>query len=88
MLSQVGADGDEHPIAYFSHKLLPQEGHYSPIEKECLAIKLRVHALCVYLLGRQFIIQTGHRSPEWLNKLKENNTRLTRWSLALKHYNF
>ena len=88
MLSQGDDKGEEHPIAYFSRKLLPREECYSTVEKECLAIKLAVYAFRVYLLGRQFVIQTDHRSLEWLDRLKENNNRLCRWSLALQPFNF
>ena len=88
VLSQKDKNGEEHPVGYFSKKLLPREERYSTIEKECLAIKLGVQAFRVYLLWRQFTIQTDHRSLEWLNRLKENNSRLTRWSLALQPYNF
>ena len=42
----------------------------------------------MYLVGRHFIIQTDHLSLKWLNSLKENNSRLTRWSLALQPYSF
>ncbi|XP_044158302.1 uncharacterized protein LOC122944138 [Bufo gargarizans] len=38
VLSQVGADGGEHPVAYISRKLLPREVSYATIEKECLAV--------------------------------------------------
>ena len=76
VLSQLGADGHEHPVDYYSKKLLPREQHYSTIEKECLAIKLAVDAFRVYLLGRRFVIQTDHQSIEWLEKLKESNARL------------
>ena len=75
-------------VAYFSRKLLPREEKFSTIEKECLAIKLACQAFCVYILGREFTIQTDHRALEWLNKLKENNARLTRWSLALQPFQF
>ena len=78
VLSQLGADGHEHPVGYNSKKLLPREQHYSTNEKECLAIKLAVEAFRVYLLGRRFVIQTDHRSLEWLEKLKESNARLCR----------
>ena len=54
------------------------------MEKELLAIKLATNAFKVYLLGRKFTIVTDHRSLEWLDRLKENNARLTRWSLALQ----
>ena len=88
VLSQQDEDGRDRPIAYFSRKLLPWETRYSTVEKECLAIKLGVEAFSVYLIGRKFIIQTDHRSLVWLNKLKEKNARLTRWSLALQAYTF
>lgn len=34
------------------------------------------------------MIQTDHRLLKWLNRLKENNSRLTRWDLALQPYTF
>ncbi|ETW92417.1 MAG: hypothetical protein ETSY2_53480 [Candidatus Entotheonella gemina] len=68
--------------------MLPRKARYSTIEKECLAIKAATHAFRVYLLGRRFVIQTDHRALEWLNRLKDNNARLTRWSLALQPYQF
>ena len=58
------------------------------MEKECLAIILGIQTFRVYLLGRPFVIQTDHRSLEWLDRLKENNGRLTRWSLALQPYQY
>ena len=88
VLSQRDDDGYDHPISYFSRKLLPREQRYSTVEKECLAIKLGVQAFKVYLLGRKFTIQTDHRSLVWLDRLKEGNSRLTRWSLALQPYDF
>ena len=88
VLSQFDDEGTDHPIAYFSRKLLPREQRYSTVEKECLAIKLGTQAFRVYLLGRQFTIQTDHRALQWLDRLKETNGRLTRWSLALQPFQF
>ena len=89
LLSQVDDTGADHPVAYFSRKLLLREQKYSTIEKECLAIKLATQAFRVYLLlGKLFIVQTDHRALEWLDRLKENNAKLSRWSIALQPFKF
>ena len=88
MLSQVGESGEDKPVAYFSKKLLTREENYSTVEKECLAIKLATQAVRVYLLGRPFVVQTDHRALEWLDRVKENNSRLSRWSLAMQPFQF
>ena len=73
VLSQLDDQGTDHPVAYFSLKLLLREQKYSTIEKDCLAIKLGTQAVRVYLLGKPFVIQNDHRASEWLDRLKENN---------------
>ena len=88
VLSQVDKHNIEHPVGYYSRKLLDREVKYSTVEKECLAIKIGVQAFRVYLLGKPFEIQTDHQALTWLDRLKENNSRLTRWSLSLQPYNF
>ena len=88
VLIQYDDDGTEHPVAFYSRKLLPREERYSTVEKECLAIKLATQAFRVYLLDRPFIIQNDHRALEWLHRLKDNNARLTCWSLALQPFNY
>ena len=62
VLSLEDPEGKEHPIAYFSKKLLLWERHYSTVEKECLAIKLGIQAFRFYLMGRPLVIQTDHHS--------------------------
>ena len=71
VLSQVQEDGQEHPVGYYSRKLLAREQRYSTIEKECLAIKLALDAFKVYLLGRKFVVQTDHRALEWLENSRK-----------------
>ena len=88
VLSQNDDDQQEHPVAFFSKKLLPREERYSTIEKECLAIKLGIQAFKVYLLGRPFQVQTDHRALMWLNRVKDKTSRLTRWSIALQPFDF
>lgn len=75
-------------MGYFSQKLLAREQKYTTVEKKCLAITLGVHAFRVYLLGKPFTIQSDHRCLEWLSWMKDTNSRLMRWSLALQPYQF
>eukprot|EP00731_Ephydatia_muelleri_P013945 Em0007g1255a len=37
--TQIGEEGEEQPVGYYSRKVQPREEHYSTVEKECLAIK-------------------------------------------------
>ncbi len=83
ILSQIDGGGEEHPVGYFSRKLLPSEEKHATVE-ECLTIRLGVHEFRVYPLGKPFTIQTDHRCLEWLARMKDTNSRLTRWSLAYK----
>ena len=50
VLSQLAEEWADHPVAFFSWKPLPFEEQHSTIEKECLAIKLAIHALTVYIV--------------------------------------
>ena len=88
VLSQRDKHGSDHPVAYFSKKLLPREVRNSTVEKECLAIQLATHSFRIYLVGRPFITQTDHLALQWLERLKDNNPRLALWSLALQPYQF
>ena len=51
-----------HPLAYFSHKLGPRLHAASTYIKELHAIVEVVHKWRQYLLGRFFVIRTGHKS--------------------------
>ena len=81
--SQLDEEGADHPVAYYSRKLLAREQKHATIEKECLAIKLATQAFRVYLLGRPFIIQIDHQALEWLDQLRESNAKLSRWSIQV-----
>ena len=86
VLSQPDDDGQDHPVAYASRKLLPREQRYSVIEKECLAIVWALKVYNVYLYGQDFVVQTDHQPLSWLQRMKNNNPRLTRWALAVQPY--
>uniref|UniRef100_A0A3Q1GC55 Gypsy retrotransposon integrase-like protein 1 n=1 Tax=Acanthochromis polyacanthus TaxID=80966 RepID=A0A3Q1GC55_9TELE len=82
-------DGDERkPVAYISRKLFPRETRYSAVELECLSIKWAVDTFKYYLLGREFTLETDHRALQWLEQMKDTNSRITRWFLSLQPYRF
>lgn len=58
VLSQQEDTGEEHPLASFIRKLLPQECRYTTVEKECLALVAGIQTFRVYLEGTLFIAET------------------------------
>ena len=87
-MSQTDDVGEEHPVAYYSRKLLPRETRYAAVEKECLAVVEGIRHFRVYLEGTPFMVQTDHRSLKYLHKMKDSTGRLARWSLFLQPYSF
>jgi len=89
VLLQDDANGIEHPVSYFSKKLLKNQRNYSTIEKECLSIILAVQHFEVYLsCCSPIVIYSDHSPLVFLNKMKMKNQRLLRWSLFLQSFDF
>ncbi|KAK3880810.1 hypothetical protein Pcinc_014731 [Petrolisthes cinctipes] len=81
-------DGQPHPVAYASRKLLDRERKYSTIEREALAIVFGVAKFDYYLRGKEFILETDHKPLVYLKTSKCSNDRLMRWALRLQDYPF
>ena len=79
-------DGIDRPVAYYSHKLKPAEMRCTITEQECLAVVEAMKHIWVYLSWAIFTIITDHRRLKHLAKVKDENRRLARWSLALQPY--
>ena len=88
ILSQEDDSGDDRPNAYFRRKLLPRVQHYSAVELKCLAVISSVQHFRVYLTGVEFTVQTDHKCLQYVHRLKDENSRVTRWVLALQLYDF
>ena len=88
VLSQLGEDEMDRPVAYYSRKLKPAETRYTVTEQKCLAVVEAVRHFRVYLSGALFTIVTDHNSLQYLTQMKDENGRLARWSLALQPYLF
>ena len=89
MLAQDDANGIDHPICYFSKKFDKHQKNYSTIEKEALALILALSHFNVYVESSFYpvLVFTDHNPLTFINKMKNRNQRLLRWSLALQEYN-
>ena len=85
VLSYLDDQGNDRPVAYYSYKLQPREEKYSTVEKECLVIKMLCRPSTLILWVVSF---ADHHSLTWLRNVKDQNPRLTRWSLFLQSYVF
>ena len=89
VLVQEVSDGLDHPVSYFSKKLLKYQKNYSVVEKETLGLVLALEHFDVYLGSTPFKIKvyTDHNPLNFLKTMKNKNRRLVRWNLALQEYN-
>lgn len=88
VLSQLGDDGQLHPICFASRSLSPAERNYHTTERECLGVVFGVSTFHPYLWGTQFTIRTDHAALTSLLTTKEPQGRLARWVLLLQGYTF
>ena len=81
-------EGVEHPVGYYSRKLLPYQCSYSTIEKEALGLIMSLSHFDVYVKGSGQPVQvfTDHNPLVFLYKMKNTNQRLMRWCLVLQDY--
>ncbi|XP_071576343.1 uncharacterized protein [Temnothorax nylanderi] len=61
VLSNVGEDGIEHPVAYASKSLSKTQKRYSQLDREALALMDAVRHFHQYLDGRKFTLYTDHK---------------------------
>ena len=64
VLSQLDESGADHPVAYFSRKLLLRKQRYSTVE-------VSGYQAWHTSLGRPFTVQMDHRTLQWLDRVKE-----------------
>ena len=81
-------DGVPYPVSYASRRLASNEQKFSTVERECLAIIFATQKFSNFLLGAKFLLEVDHRPLVYLNKMKNMNGRLARWSLCLQPFSF
>ena len=70
------------------HKIVPSFLLLSTTEKECLAVIYWIKHFRPYLWGKEFMVETDHNALKWLNNVKDDYSRLTRWSIWLTQYKY
>ena len=88
VLLQEDDKGVEHPVCYFSKKFNKSQRNYSTIEKEGLALVLALQHFEVYVSSSSLpiVVYSDHNPLVFINKFKDKNQRLLRWSLMLQEY--
>ena len=87
VLSQIEHEKD-HPIYFFSKKLLVRERKFSTTEKELLAIVMACKKFYPYLVGSRFTVQSDHRALQYILQKEPTTARMSRWLESLQDLDF
>ena len=87
VLSQI-QNGREHAIAYGGRSLHGAELKWHITDKEALALVEGIQHFKHYLANQEFTVFTDNVSVKYLQKIRDCQGRLGRWSLLLQGYNF
>lgn len=83
-----GEVGKDIPVASASRTLNKSECNYSTTELECLEIIFGFISLDLIFVRKKFIILSDHRPLIWLFNIKDPLSRLARWRIVLKEYDY
>ena len=87
VLSQLDADGKEHPVAYGGRALRNEELRWHITDKEGLSLVEAIRQFRPYLANVPFTVYTDNVSVKYLQQIKDCQGRLGKWSLLLQGYN-
>lgn len=89
VLSQIGSDGLEHPVAFASKGLNKTEQRWPTIEGELFAIVWAIDKFRQYLdNGLKFLLRTDHKPLQYLHSMKNPSRRVAGWIDKLQGFNF
>lgn len=87
MLSQMH-EGKEHPLCFGGRALHNNELRWHITDKEGLVLVEGIQHFRHYLAGKKFTVYTNNVSVKYLQKIKDCQGRLGRWSILLQAYQF
>lgn len=79
VLSQPQEDGRNHPVAYASRALSPQEANYSITELETLAVVWAITYFHTYLYGHAVTVYTDHTAVKAFLETPSPSGKHARW---------
>ena len=87
-LYQLDEEGKIGVIAFTSKTFKGAERNYYTTEKELLSIVRCLEKFRMYILGQPLTIITDNKALTFMHKCHLNNSRITRWILAVQEYKF
>lgn len=88
VLSQIGDDGEEHPMYFCSRFLNTWKQNYSVTDRECLVVIAGVKKSRVSIPGRWALIRTDHGAVWELLNYPEAIGRRARWMAIMNEFDF
>lgn len=90
VISQLGADGLWHPIAFRSESMIEAERNYEIYDREMLAVIRALEDWRHFLEGlpKPFEIWTDHENLKWWTSARNLSCRQARWALWLSRFDF
>ena len=88
LLCQQDTRGRERPIAYWSVRFDKSEGHWSPVEHECFAVRKAIEHFYQYLANAPFTVHTDSEPLEWMMELRRPKGRLANWIMDVQSLDF
>jgi len=85
-LTQTDEFGNEHPIAYGSHKLTPTQSNWSTIEREAFAILWYLNGFYDVIFGAHVVVKCDHDPLNYLLQNTTQSPKLTRWALSIQQF--
>jgi hypothetical protein len=81
-------DGGRDIVSYASARFSDAEKRWHSNEQEAFAAVWAIKKYRQYLEGTHFILRTDNKALTWLERVKDERAKLTRWALLLQEFSF
>ncbi|MBS0349278.1 MAG: DDE-type integrase/transposase/recombinase [Proteobacteria bacterium] len=87
ILSQIGPDEKEHPVAYWSDALTERQAHWSAYKRELFALIGACKHWRNYLqIKQEFTARFDQRALKWIFEVRDREPMLAGWIMQLEEY--